>query len=686
MHELVNLVEPELIDYILPDGATHQFRHRETCIHEDLCSLLATDHCALVAEYALWDVNSLGALCLPRPTPVSPTYNRWSHDGDQSAWDNFRNILTTKVYLSDDRRINVSSFTNIVYTTSQECGRMCSSRTVPASKKQVKTEEESSLLQSRRVAETRDERSNLTKQIWRLRKKERRVREQLRIADAFANVDGSKPVIRRAKRHRRMTTYQTTEVTIPLNEHGLDHGNPLPCAEGVQQVAALFDIYFRRLYLAGIDTYQFRWVWNRQRSHQAVANSCSIFTVEKLDMCIDKLNRNSTPGGDNLVTDLLRALPPVALECLRTAFQRRFLGWSDRHQTWHDAKVTLLEKRWPIRTAADFRPICVQSILHKLYMSCIRHGCPQLFVDLPEEFFAFRKGYQTSDELHTLKQIIEKTNEWDVPLAYCRSDLLKAFDRVQFSVIVEAFDYFRVPRCVSAAIIREWMSLRCIYRWGDVSSSSIGRLRGIPQGDSISPHIFNIVMCYLLQPLLDKCRANRGGFHFIRRADGHQPISDHVGLLVFADDLVLIGTSVSEIQSSLDDLVAVLEPGGLALDPSKTEWSHNLALPCVGLDAFQALVRTDLAESQQTLALANRHVKSSARTMRSLRGELATMDSCPIRSADWALLSYELSTYAEDFAHWKRVRQQTLVDQQAIFTRKFSPSKSVSRQPLAVSR
>ena len=50
----------------------------------------------------------------------------------------------------------------------------------------------------------------------------------------------------------------------------------------------------------------------------------------------------------------------------------------------------------------------------------------------------FRKGYSTTDHLQALNQIIEKSNEYKLPL--CRSfiDYEKAFDAVEHFAIFEA--------------------------------------------------------------------------------------------------------------------------------------------------------------------------------------------------------------------------------------------------------
>ena len=56
----------------------------------------------------------------------------------------------------------------------------------------------------------------------------------------------------------------------------------------------------------------------------------------------------------------------------------------------------------------------------------------------PREQAGFRKGYSTIDHLQALNQIIEKSNEYNLPLCTCFFDYEKSFDTVEHFAIFEA--------------------------------------------------------------------------------------------------------------------------------------------------------------------------------------------------------------------------------------------------------
>ena len=56
----------------------------------------------------------------------------------------------------------------------------------------------------------------------------------------------------------------------------------------------------------------------------------------------------------------------------------------------------------------------------------------------PREQAGFRKGFATTDHLHTINQIIEKSNEFNLPLCIAYIDYEKSFDSVEHEVIFQA--------------------------------------------------------------------------------------------------------------------------------------------------------------------------------------------------------------------------------------------------------
>ena len=63
--------------------------------------------------------------------------------------------------------------------------------------------------------------------------------------------------------------------------------------------------------------------------------------------------------------------------------------------------------------------------------------------ELCEFRFAFRPGRQVLDEVFTLRQAVEKTNEWEEPMCPAKKDVLKAYDLLNTNVVIEALQHPR---------------------------------------------------------------------------------------------------------------------------------------------------------------------------------------------------------------------------------------------------
>ena len=90
-----------------------------------------------------------------------------------------------------------------------------------------------------------------------------------------------------------------------------------------------------------------------------------LFSPEHITKNIASLRSKSAPSDDHVLSEVLAKLPWVALQALSASFSVRFLGQAGRAPcSWHDVKVTLLEKANMVTSVSGLRPISVLSVLH----------------------------------------------------------------------------------------------------------------------------------------------------------------------------------------------------------------------------------------------------------------------------------------------------------------------------------
>ncbi|KAI8438500.1 hypothetical protein MSG28_010984 [Choristoneura fumiferana] len=167
----------------------------------------------------------------------------------------------------------------------------------------------------------------------------------------------------------------------------------------------------------------------------------------------------------------------------------------------------------------------------------------------PPEQAGFRKGYSTVDHIHALRQVIQKTEEYNLPLCLAFVDYEKAFDSIETWAVLQALQRCQVD-----------------YRYIEVLSDQSTKpplQRGVRQGDVISPKLFTAALEDAFKVLDWKGRGiNINGEYFTH--------------LRFADDIVVMAETMEDLGAMLADLSRVFDRVGLKMNMDKTKVMSNV--------------------------------------------------------------------------------------------------------------
>ena len=79
------------------------------------------------------------------------------------------------------------------------------------------------------------------------------------------------------------------------------------------------------------------------------------------------------------------------------------------------------------------------SSLYKLFSKVLtRRLIKNLDEQQPCEQAGFRTGFSTADHIQTINQVIEKVQEFNLPLYMAFVDYSKAFDSIEHSIVLQA--------------------------------------------------------------------------------------------------------------------------------------------------------------------------------------------------------------------------------------------------------
>ncbi len=252
------------------------------------------------------------------------------------------------------------------------------------------------------------------------------------------------------------------------------------------------------------------------------------------------LSRNKASSADYLINEYFLETGDIIAAHLVDVFDMVF-DTGHFPEMWTKGIIIPLHKKPSIDDTNNYRGITLVSCMAKLFTTILNKRltdwCEANSI-LTDAQFGFRKGRSTVDAIFVLSSLIEKTLN-DKNRLYCAFvDLRKAFDSVNRNAL-----WYKLHQCgIGGKMLRITRSMymlvkSCVKHCGTYSEFFEYSI-GLRQGEVMSPLMFSVFL-----------------------EDLELYLQDHVGsglelgelalvLLLFADDMVILGKSVDELQHS----------------------------------------------------------------------------------------------------------------------------------------
>jgi hypothetical protein len=258
---------------------------------------------------------------------------------------------------------------------------------------------------------------------------------------------------------------------------------------------------------------------------------------------LNRAKKGKAVGPDNIPVEVL--CNTTAIDYMHTLFTKYFES-GNIPSMWQHGIITPIPKSTckDAREPLNYRGITLTSAVYKLYCSVLESRLRVWFESndaICDEQNGFRKGRNCVDHLNVITSLIvtRKVSKKHTFAAFV--DFSKAYDRVDRTLLCNKLEAYGICGKMMATLRAIYDKVKCNVRVNGLSTQWFDGAVGLKQGCILSPLLFNMY-------INDLCIAIKA------TGKGLKVGEETIGILLFADDLVLL----AENEKDLQDLLNVL--------------------------------------------------------------------------------------------------------------------------------
>ncbi len=277
----------------------------------------------------------------------------------------------------------------------------------------------------------------------------------------------------------------------------------------------------------------------------------------EIEQIVLKLKNGKAIGSDKIANEQLKYASNSLLKII-TGLYNEILQSKKTPTEWDLSDIILIHKKGDKHKIGNYRPISLTSNLSKVFSKFLGQRISKIIdFQQPPEQAGFRRGFSTIDHLHTVNQLIEKSQEYNFDLHLAFIDYSKAFDSLDHNYMIKALKNQGIPATYIIIIKNMYTNLKARIKT-DKLGTYFNIEKGVKQGDPLSSFIF---ICTLEEVFRGLEWDGKG-----LKINGK-----YLNNLRFADDIVLIAKNENELQTMMTELNEKSKIAGLSINFDKTK-------------------------------------------------------------------------------------------------------------------
>ena len=277
-------------------------------------------------------------------------------------------------------------------------------------------------------------------------------------------------------------------------------------------------------------------------------------TLVEVKEIINKSRNGKAPGRDNVNIELIK----YGGEELHEEIYRLIRSiWREERMPddWRKGQIVTIHKKGDQQLCKNYRGITLLNTTYKIMSSLIQRRLSQLSRSTVGQYqCGFTKGRSTTDAIHAVKQIMEKTYEHRIDIEMLFIDFRQAFDLINrrqlMSALKELGIHPKLRRLISMTMFKTTVSIK--FQRG--ITEEIGVNKGVRQGDALSATLFNLALEYVVRKINTGTLRTRGG-----------------QIIAYADDIVLVTKRRKIMKDMLSEIIEEGKKIGLEINEDKTK-------------------------------------------------------------------------------------------------------------------
>jgi hypothetical protein len=279
---------------------------------------------------------------------------------------------------------------------------------------------------------------------------------------------------------------------------------------------------------------------------------------EEVVEAVQKLKPNKSPGEDNIPAELIKSAGADLWHRLHRIIIR---VWDEEKvpDDWLMGLLIPIFKKGVKVECKNYRGICLLNASYKVLAEILFCRLETYAEDIIGEYQGgFRRGRSTTDQIFTIRQIMEKAWEFNITIHQLFVDFKQAYDSIERPALFAIMEEFGFPKKLINLTKATLTDTKCKVLIQNITSEPFDITTGLRQGDKLSTILFNLA----LEKVIRAMTINWNGTIF----------NTSKQLVAFADDADLIGRGTVAIKEMFVEMEKEAEPIGLNVSEDKTKY------------------------------------------------------------------------------------------------------------------